>query len=205
MAAIDHLVVSARSLDEGADWVEAALGARPGPGGVHASMGTHNRLLGLGPDLYLEVIAADPAAPHPGRARWFALDGFAGAPRLTHWVVRVDDLDAALASAPEGAGVATPFARGDFRWRFGLPGDGRLPFGDAFPALIEWEGAAHPAPRLPDSGLRLDRLEIVHPRAKALAAALPLGDPRIAVREGPPEFAALFSGPGGPRHLPSRR
>ena len=40
----DHVVVAARSLDEGADWCERILGVRPVEGGKHATMGTHNRL-----------------------------------------------------------------------------------------------------------------------------------------------------------------
>ena len=33
--ALDHLVVAARTLDEGAAWVEARLGVPMGPGGKH--------------------------------------------------------------------------------------------------------------------------------------------------------------------------
>ena len=37
-------------------------------------MGTHNRLLGLGTNVYLEVIAIDTEAAPPARPRWFSLD-----------------------------------------------------------------------------------------------------------------------------------
>ncbi len=47
----------------------ATLGIAPGPGGVHPFMGTHNRLLRLGPRLYLELIAIDPDAPAPAQPR----------------------------------------------------------------------------------------------------------------------------------------
>lgn len=67
-AAVDHLVVAAAGLDAGAAWLEAHLGAPLAPGGRHAAMGTHNRLLRLGPRLYLELIAIDPDAARPGRA-----------------------------------------------------------------------------------------------------------------------------------------
>ncbi len=134
-------------------------------------MGTHNRLLSLG-DLYLEVIAVNPAAPPPGRPRWFDLDRFSGPPRLTTWICRCDDLPAALAAAPPGTGTPMALARGDFRWEMAVPDDGRLPFDGVFPALIRWHGALHPAPLLPDHGLRLSRLEVTHPQAGALRAAL---------------------------------
>ena len=57
MAEIDHIVIGAATLRQGADWVERHLGARPSGGGVHEGAGTHNLLLGLGSGCYLEVIA----------------------------------------------------------------------------------------------------------------------------------------------------
>ena len=45
---LDHLVVAARTLEEGAAWVEAALGVKTLPGGKHPLMGTHNRVLSIG-------------------------------------------------------------------------------------------------------------------------------------------------------------
>ncbi|MGQ0566089.1 MAG: VOC family protein [Gemmobacter sp.] len=197
---IDHLAVSAASLDEGAAWVEATLGVALSPGGAHALMGTHNRLLGMG-DLYLEVIAVDPAAAAPGRPRWFGLDGFGGGPRLTNWVAACDDLDAGLAAAPVGAGRATDLVRGDLRWRMGVPDDGRLPFGDAYPALIQWRGDGHPVQRLPDVGVRLRRLVLVHPQAEALRAALaPVEDARLVVEAGAAKgMQAEVETPGGMR------
>jgi hypothetical protein len=61
--ALDHIAVVARSLEEGATYVEAVLGIGLSPGGKHDHMGTHNRLLSLGPHCYLEVISVDPDAP----------------------------------------------------------------------------------------------------------------------------------------------
>ena len=201
MAVFDHLAISARSLGEGAAAVEAALGIAPGPGGRHPTMGTHNLLLSLGPSEYLEVIAIDPEAPAPGRPRWFSLDAFSGPPKLTNWILRVDDIASALDDAPEGAGRPMDLARGDYRWRMAVPDDGRLPFDNVFPALIEWQGAAHPAAALPDQGLRLVRLKVSHPSAEALGRALPLTDPRITVAEGSPGLSAVIATPLGERVL----
>ena len=200
MLRFDHLAVSCSALDQGAAVVEEALGLPLVAGGQHPHMGTHNRLLRLG-DEYLEVIAIDPAAPAPGWPRWFALDGFAGAARLTNWVVACDDLDAGLAQAPDGAGVPVDLARGDLRWRMGVPDDGQLPFGGAFPALIQWQGP-HPTPRLPDSGARLARLVVAHPDAAALRAALSgLTDPRVEIEAGPLALRAEIDTPHGRRVL----
>lgn len=204
MLCLDHIAVSATSLEEGVRAVERALGVSLAPGGAHAAMGTHNRLLHLGPGLYLEVIAVDPQAPPPGRARWFGLDGFFGPPRLSNWIARTDDLAAALAAAPEGTGVPMALTRGDLAWQMAVPEDGLLPFDGCFPALIEWQGAAHPAARLPDAGCRLIGVEVIHPRAGDLRRALAglLDDPRVAVvHGGEPALRAQIDTPGGRRVL----
>jgi hypothetical protein len=157
MATLDHLVVAARDLARGARWLEDRLGAPLAPGGVHAAMGTHNRLLKLagGERLYLELIAIDPAAPPPGRPRWFGLDDpmlqarLAERPRLIHWVARSDDL---TSEATPAHGDILSMQRGDFRWRITVPADGRLPGAGRLPTLIQWDVPFHPADRLPDAG-----------------------------------------------------
>ncbi len=200
---LDHLAVTAPVLAEGAAAVAAALGLPLEPAvGQHPAMGTHNRLIGCG-DLYLEVIAIDPDAPAPGRPRWFGMDERSGPPRLTNWIARTSDLDAALAEAPAVAGVPMALTRGPFRWRIAVPPDGRQPWDDAFPALIQWQGEAHPARALPDRGLRLTRLTVTHPEGAALAAWLAprLPDDRLRIETGPPAVAAVFATPHGPRTL----
>jgi hypothetical protein len=173
------------------------------PGGRHQAMGTHNRLLNLGPSEYLEVVAIDPAAAPPGRARWFDLDDFAGPPRLKAWVTRCDDLEAALNALP-GSGAALALSRGNLRWTMAVPNDGRLPFDGAAPALIRWEGSAHPAARLPDHGCRLAALEITHPQPSRLKTALAplLDDPRLSIESGAcVALRATISTPDGDRIL----
>lgn len=200
---IDHLAIVAGSLAEGVAYVEDTLGIVMAGGGQHPTMGTHNRLLGMG-DVYLEVIAVDPLLPTPPRPRWFDMDRFLGAPALTNWVMACDDLETALALCPPGSGVPTALARGDLRWQMAVPDDGRLPYDGAFPALIEWQGARHPTQTLADSGLRLTRLEIAHPKAKVLRTALGrlTTDRRITVVDGPQkELKAEFATPAGPRSL----
>lgn len=204
MLALDHLVVSAVRLDEGAAAVEAALGVSLAAGGAHPTMGTHNRLLSLGPGLYLEVIAVDPAGPRPSRPRWFDLDNFDRESRLTNWVSRCENLTAELDGLPAECGEVHDLARGDFRWSMAIPRDGRLPFDGAFPGLIEWQGAPHPADRLPDAGCRLRRLRVVHPDAGSLRQLLAgrMDDPRVFIEEGPVKsLSAEIDTPRGPRVL----
>jgi catechol 2,3-dioxygenase-like lactoylglutathione lyase family enzyme len=201
MLRFDHIAIAAERLEEGVAWVEEALGLPLAGGGKHVRMGTHNRVISLG-DLYLEVIAIDPEAPSPEQPRWFDLDRFAGPPRITNWICESDDLVGDLARAPQGTGTPMAFTRGDYLWRMAVPGDGRLPFDGCFPALIQWDGAAHPARVLPDVGLRLSRLLIGHPKADALRAALPLADDRVAIVSAPAKtLSAIFDTPHGTRSL----
>lgn len=186
---LDHLVVAATSLDEGRAWCERVLGVVPEPGGAHALMGTHNRLLNIsspaGPRSYLEIIAIDPAAsPLPaGRARWFDLDQPAlqaclreQGPGLIHWVARVPNLEATLAQwRSEGvdAGAPVEASRGALRWRIALREDGRRLRREALPLLIEW-GAHHPTEMLPPSAVRLLSFETRDGLSARLAT--PLGE-----------------------------
>lgn len=169
---MDHLVVAAATLDEGRAWCEQTLGVSPQPGGQHALMGTHNLLLNISapnyPRTYLEIIAIDPAAAPPARARWFDLDQaylqerLRQGPGLIHWVARVANLDAALAYwLGEGVDAGQPVAasRGDLSWRIALREDGRRLRREGLPTLIEWSGDAHPAGKLPASGVQLQSYE----------------------------------------------
>ena len=200
---LDHVAVACTGLETGVTAAENALGVALAPGGEHVAMGTHNRLLSLGAGEYLEVIAINPAAPPPGRPRWFDLDRFAGPPRLASWVCACDDMATALAACPAGVGRPMELARGDLRWQMAVPDDGRLPFDGVFPALIRWDGSAHPAPRLPDHGVRLTGLRLSHPEADALRQTLAalIADPRLVVTQGPPGLSATFSTPQGERRL----
>ena len=85
-----------------------------------------------------------------------------------------------------------------------VPADGRLPFDNAYPALIEWQGDLHPARALPDQGVRMTALEIFHPQAGALTAALSglFADPRVVLYTAPHKaMRAVFSTPKGTRVL----
>jgi len=205
---IDHLVVTAPVLDAGAAWVRASLGTECRPGGRHERMGTHNRLLRLGDDVYLEVIAADPAASPPGRPRWFDLDNLASgaAPRLATWVARTQDINAASAASPERLGSVEPMSRGDLSWRLTIPPDGSLPLNGAAPLLIQWDTADRPATRLPGDGIALLRLEVTHPepdRVWRVLTAVGFAGPVVLQRADTIMLTAEIRTPDGVRRLTS--
>jgi hypothetical protein len=176
MAEIDHIVLGARSLEEGAAFIRQHLGVEPQPGGRHEGYGTHNMLVGLGRDCYLEIIAADPDQPEPSHPRLFDLDDpgtrmmLESEPRLLAWVARTPVLDAVFARLGPRAGEMREMRRGELRWRIAFPPQ-RQDMENLIPALIQWqrEGAAG---GIPDSGCRLVSLEAEHPEAEAVRAAL---------------------------------
>jgi Glyoxalase-like domain len=178
MIELDHLVIAARTLQEGHDFVLEKLGVQTRLGGKHARMGTHNRLLGLGCGTYLEVIAVDPDAANSSQRRWFGLDGpkmresLERGPRLIHWVARTGHLERDVNASLEPLGTIHQMERGNYRWRITIPADGHLPGDGLVPTLIAWDVPQHPSDALPDTGLRLVRLEGTHPEPERIRSAL---------------------------------
>jgi hypothetical protein len=225
---LDHLVISARTLDEGTQFVADTLGVAPAGGGAHPLMRTHNRLLNLWGGIYLEVIAIDPDGVAP-RARLFALDDPATharlerGPYLSHWVARVErpkQLIAWQRQYPQRIAPIVPMSRGDFTWGLSVRDDGAFPqagtqamnntdaviAGDGIaPSLIQWDTPRHPSALLPETALALNALKAVHPQADAVAAHLKwLGAVHLLVlepTEGAAALSAEFETPNGLRTL----
>lgn len=174
ISTLDHLVVTAPNLKSGVQWVRDALGATPELGGKHPRMGTHNCLLRLGEQTYLEVISPDPNAPDPGRPRWFALDQVkpGDSARLAAWVARTGDIEQAAAAAGESLGTVEPMERGDLNWLITVPDDGLLALGGVAPILIEWRTPKHPAAGLRESGCELLQLDLYHPQPERVERVL---------------------------------
>ena len=171
---LDHIVVAAPNLKSGVEWVRSTLGATPEFGGMHPRMGTHNCLLGLSDQTYLEVIAPDPNAPKPDRPRWFGLDSLNrdSPPRLAAWIARTTDIEATVAASSEPLGVVEPMSRGELNWLITVTDDGALPLGGIAPILIEWQTPTHPSANMRDADCRLLRLELKHPEAERVEKLL---------------------------------
>lgn len=220
-ARVDHLVIAAASLEEGAAWCEATLGVAPGPGGEHPLMGTHNRLLRIAtvdyPRAYLEIIAVQPGRqPQHGR-RWFDLDDEAlrdalrrQGPRLVHFVANVPDVRQAserLRALDIDRGDVVPASRmtsrGLLEWQMTIRPDGQRLFDGVLPTLIEW-GSLHPAAAMGESGITLQALVLRHPRAdtvRAAQAAIALQG--VAVKDGAAGLCAVLETPRGRVRLES--
>ncbi|MDP2417676.1 MAG: VOC family protein [Hydrogenophaga sp.] len=217
-AQLDHLVVAARTLDEGVAWCTATLGVVPGPGGEHALFGTHNRLLRLhseqAPSAYLEIIAINPQATPtrpPGLKRWFDLDDPAlqmhlsqHGPQLVHLVASVPHIDTAtqalsalgLERGPVLA-ASRPTPQGLLQWRISVRDDGQRLLGGALPTLIQW-GNTHPTDAMPPSGIALRSLTLSHHEPSPLQQALTaIGLDRLTVEPGPTALTLQLDTPKG--------
>lgn len=172
MNSLDHLVVAAHSLDQGADYLRDILGVDIPAGGKHQSMATHNLVMQLGNDAYIEVIAIDPDGKTPRHPRWFELDtphmrtAIEQQPRLITWVIKTDDLRVLAGNAGFDVGRPTELSRDDLRWEFALPDDGRLLAGGMLPYCIQWHSSPHPSQNMADTGCLLQELTIHHNRPR---------------------------------------
>jgi len=172
MLKLDHLAIIAPSLEVGADYVHDALGIDMPKGGKHPQMGTHNLLLRLGADVFLEVIAVDPEAERPRRRRWFGLD----------------DLEAVQAAWDEGRRLRARVARtSDFASGFA-------------PSVMDGGARGTPAPSMPDFGFRLKSFQIEHPEAdqvRELYADLEIIDPPTVIKAKNFRYIAEIETPRG--------
>lgn len=208
---LDHIVVAARTLDEGRAWARETLGVAAVGGGKHDGLATHNTLLKLDDKRYLEIIAIDPDAGTPSFPRWFGLDAeevrehIAHGPRLVAWVARCtgapDAIEQLVQTNDYAANIVRPASRADFRWRFAFTPDGERLKGGTLPHLIQWDGAIHPCDRLPESGVLLTALMLGAPepeRWTAMLEALHFSDARVQLGQSTaPSLVAMLQTPMG--------
>ncbi|MEM9570537.1 MAG: VOC family protein [Pseudomonadota bacterium] len=207
--ALDHLVWGTPDLDHGCATIENLFGIAPSPGGSHPGIGTCNALLGLGPNLYLEIMAPDNPASGSIGARLAELK----APGLVTWVLRTSDLsrvelhveemhDQVTSLGPIPSQRVTPQGH-RLEWTLLFltlhNHNGLLPF------FIDWQQTEHPSVSTPQGG-RLMELEIGSPHSAHLNALLTRVDaPHSAVRKPLDELTAHFQTKAGHVSLQSTR
>ena len=182
ISTLDHIVVGAKELNSGTAQLKILLDCEFLAGGKHTLMATHNSLLKLQKDIYLEVIATDPDAcpanPIDGRKRWFALDAKSTQDKLARtaqpltWVIAVSDIEYAKSKCGYDPGEIIEVSRGDLKWRLTVPADGSLIEEGVLPSLIEWPKGQNPANHLPESGVGIKSLVISHPNPERILDTL---------------------------------
>jgi hypothetical protein len=175
---IDHFAIGTASLDAGVAALLPILGVEVPRGGKHAAMSTHNCVMQAGNEIFFELLAIDPDAPEPDRARWFTMDEpttkarLAERPRALCWVVGTDNLDAVIANSPVDLGEVVLFTRGERTWRLTVPKDGSLPLGGLLPAFIEWSPGPHPSTGQQNLGVTLQGVCLSYPDPDRLTGIL---------------------------------
>jgi len=170
MNKLDHIVVAAHSLVQGVEYLRDRLGIDIPKGGFHQTMGTHNHLMQLDNEAYLELIAINPDAEAPKHPRWFGLDDammrerLIKQPALITWVMNTTDIQAIKQQAHFDIGEPTKLQRDNLSWEIALTDDGRLLGSGLLPYVIQWHSAPHPSAGMADLGCRLQSLDIYHNR-----------------------------------------
>ena len=201
---IDHLIYAHPDLDTAVAEIHRRFGAEASGGGIHPGRGTHNKLLGLGPRTYLELIAPDPSQPAPATPRPYGAEGITqGA--LVGWVIAVEDIEAADTHARSHGfdpGAVMDGHREDatgrvLHWRV----TANAQVAGVIPFLIDWGDTRHPAVDAP-VGLTLRSLSVEHPHPTEIRTALAAMGADVEVRLAPrPALVARIDGPHGDREL----
>ena len=166
MFKIDHIVFAALSLEAGTRYIENKLEFKLSDIGYHDFMGTHNRVLKIGKEIYLEVIAIDPNSQSLNHQRWFNLDNpelqkkIRKRPQVISYVI--DTLDKKILK------YYSPFfkaIRGNYEWNFAMPKleNNKLYPGltktGLVPSLINWQ-SKKPIDQMDNNQFELESIEV---------------------------------------------
>jgi len=166
MHKLDHIVFGARSIEEGTNFIEKKLDIKLSEVGYHDFMGTHNRVVKVDKDIYLEVIAIDPSSKSPNENRWFNLDNpilqkkLEYSPQMIGYVIETKDKEILKHfCAPIKA------SRGNYKWNFAMPNlesnffNKELIENGIIPSLINWK-SNKPVHEMKNNQLSLNKIEI---------------------------------------------
>lgn len=208
-AELDHLIVAGPDLTAMTAWLESETGLVAAPGGRHPDQGTHNALVGLGADAYLELMAPDPSGAVDGTYRRTV--SHLNEPELLTWCARTPD-SATLAERATALGLNIDALDGSRRTQSGtelrwsltiLGGHG---FGGHVPFFIDWLDTPHPALSMPRQAALIE-LRLEHPDPIGLANLLgalgvePSAAPLHTAWSSEPKLSASLATSGGVRTL----
>ena len=199
---IDHFMYAVADLDDGLAWAEDVFGVAPALGGAHEGLGTRNALLSLG-DMYLEIIAPDPAQSVESQM----VDGMAklSAGGLVTWAAQGDLVvtkglleEAGISSAGPVETRRRTADGGLLVWDLLFPQGA----GYGMPFFIDWRDCPHPAATTPVGG-KLVSFGISTLDAGELGAVLSKIGLEVEVSEGEARLEVAIEGTKGPVVLAS--
>ena len=145
MHKLDHIVFGSYTLEEGTVFVENMLQAKLSDIGYHKDMGTHNRVIRISENVYLEVVAIDPKRKNLKNRKWFNLDNsnlqskLKKSPQIIGYVIENNDRNINK--------YYDPFfeaSRDRYKWKFAMPTfnnilDSEIIETGIIPSLISWK------------------------------------------------------------------
>jgi len=199
---VDHFVYAVPNLEKAVSEIEKQFGVAPVAGGHHRSQGTHNALVHLGQNCYLEIIAPDPANDHFSGERWMGID-LITKPRITRWAVKSNDLDRdraylqtvdpKLGDIKGGARKKADGSKLIWKATVALP----TPEIEVLPFVIDWKGADHPTISLPQV-CQLMEVKGTHPTPFMIETAINSLNVDMKLEVGnDPAITAVIKTPNG--------
>ena len=173
---IDHIVYTVQNLEQAIHDIEKQFGVMPVYGGKHQNQGTHNALLNLGNNCYLELLAPDPENKDIVPPRWMGVD-LITQPKITRWAIKSNaiqkDINILKAINPRLAKTKTGSRQKQdgsiLKWKLSLPQPS--PEVEIIPFLIDWKDSQHPTIALPQH-CELINLQATHPNPQKMLTQL---------------------------------
>ncbi len=204
----DHFLWGVPDLDKGIALFTERTGVQPAIGGRHPGIGTRNALASLGPGIYFEIIAPDPAQP---LAETLGGDiAVLPHPTLMTMALRAPDLStvAAIYDAhnipvdQSDEGRETPEGK-MLSWSLCEPQHQIRPMDPRWPFYIDWKNTPHPSGTTP-SGCTFTSVAFGGPNAAAtqklwqdLGISVPFEEAdrhRVALDINTPKGVVTFEG-----------
>jgi len=172
MRKIDHIAYAVPKLNEGISYLKKVLGCEINMGGRHLTKGTHNALVNLGNDIYLEIISTDPNNQEIAAPRWMGVD-LIEQPMATRWALKTNDLNSDLQALKKyNAALAVSFEGSRkkqdgsmLNWQMALPLPD--PAVEIAPFFVDWKDSAHPTYSL-EQACELLAIKFYHPNPTEL-------------------------------------
>lgn len=200
---IDHLVYCVRDLKEAIAQFENEFGISPAIGGRHIHKGTHNAIVNLGNNSYLEILAIDHSNESVKGDRWMGIDLLEES-KMTRWALKSIDLKSDvkaiqkinpdLCEISQGQRI-TPDGK-TLKWSMSLPLS--KPEVEIIPFFVDWsQSDVYPTDNLSQT-CELINVEFSHPKPKEIIDCYEELDFGLDVLENDVvNFKASFIGPKG--------
>ncbi len=201
---IDHFMIAANDLDRLSEHFTTITGVPAAEGGSHPDLGTRNMLVATSSQVYLELIAPDPALNVSSGLRE-VIEQMEDP--VVHRMIVLGKLESfpGIVQAYERAGVAAevkPLSRATasgevLHWHLLMPA-ARNEFGIFAPLFIDWGEATHPSQSLPPAPCALAEVQAAHPEPERIRALWKdIGFDMPLVEEDEPRLSILLDTPKG--------